>query len=388
MSPLKMPASPAPWREAFLEHISTMSQPSPTFVLSTLHRSAASDESTAVSVNIGGKSTTASFLPVGMGLGVGGNATGGSLSQDRGDPNNANGNNGTPHLLLPRARTCVYRGLWGDLPPNDRNPAPRNPPLYESDLPVFTTDARMEKALELVETAPTTSTSTGTNLHQASPEDPSSRLIGTGGGGPVEAVFWAEKPATQWRLRGNAWIFGPDADAAEAGAVRGVVFGRMRLRSASSQGGVPGMRKGGPGGEDEHQSKDGDGSGSGNHDHQNWSWAREVTGHFGNMSPLMRGSFKRPPPGAPVAGSLGPKTSGQVQQEEVEDLEDEEARRNFRAVVIVPTEVDQVDLSDPKRPRRWLYVYKGESLDNIMPIQPTMPGGEIVGDWEKCELWA
>jgi len=78
--------------------------------------------------------------------------------------------------ITPRARTCIYRGLWASLPEDNRNPAPRNPQVYESDLPVLTTDVRMEKAGE---------------LGLAGPE-------GSGGGGPVEAVWWAERLKTQW----------------------------------------------------------------------------------------------------------------------------------------------------------------------------------------------
>ena len=59
-----------------------------------------------------------------------------------------------PHLLpqeqTPRARTVVFRGMWASLPRNDRNPAPQNDSVYESDLPTITTDVRMEKVAELL----------------------------------------------------------------------------------------------------------------------------------------------------------------------------------------------------------------------------------------------
>ncbi|KAK3688176.1 hypothetical protein B0T22DRAFT_376105 [Podospora appendiculata] len=271
-----MPCTPAPWRDLFLRHISSI--PQSTFVLSTLQR-----------------------------------------------PSSA----GPP---VPRARTCVFRGLWGSLPPNERNAAPRNPPVYESDLPVFTTDVRMGKAGEIAGA------------------DDDKAAAGSGGGGPVEAVFWAEEFGTQWRVRGTAWVLGPDMDRdeGEGGArrVRDVLLERMRA--------------GGP--------VDG------------WSWAREVTGHFGNLSPAMRGTFRNPPPGVPIqAGAVPGEGLGLGQT--VEDLEDRIARENFRVVVIVPTEIDQADLSDPKRPRRWLWVFRGASYKN------TMPGGEVVGEWERVEVW-
>lgn len=95
-----------------------------------------------------------------------------------------------------------------------------------------------------------------------------------------------------------------------------------------------------------------------------WSFAREITAQFGNLSPGMRGSFKNPPPGTPKKPEDGDDQLGQ----EVTDLEDKAARANFRVVVIVPDEVDQTDLSDPKAPRRWIYRRAGDG-------------------WEKTEIW-
>ena len=273
---------PAPWRTAFLSHVASM--PQPTFVLSTLHQT-------------------------------------------------SNPSSGVPSFV-PRARTCVYRGLWACLQPDDRNPAPRNPAIYQSELPVLTTDVRMEKAHELL-SSPTAMGNAGESW----------------GGAPVEAVWWAEASRTQWRMRGTAWLLGPDVeeDAEGARAVREALGKRMRRVE-----GVDGTEE--------------------------WSWRREVTGHFGNLSPVMRGSFRNPPPGRPVVLPVSPgKGLGLGQR--VEDLEDRVARGNFRVVVIVPNEVDQVDLSDLERAKRWLYVYRGLSQE------PTQPGGEVTGEWEKVELW-
>ncbi|KAJ9137232.1 Zn 2cys6 transcription factor [Pleurostoma richardsiae] len=270
--------APAPWRSLFLEHIGTMKLP--TFVLSTLHPARTSGDSVAAA--------------------------------------------------HPRARTCVFRGLWAELPPaGDRNPAPRNPPLYASDLPAFTTDARMQKAPE---------------------------IAGSGGGGPVEAVFWAPGAQTQWRVRGAAWVLGPDADGEGDEAARAALLARMRRRSASA---------GEAGGKEEEEER-------------HWSWAREVTGHFGNLAPGMRGSFRNPPPGTP---RNVPPGEGEGLGQKVEDLEDPLARENFRVVVIVPEEVDQVDLSDPEDVRRYLYTYVGPAGKVLHD------GAEIVGEWEKVELW-
>lgn len=276
------PSTEAPWRSAFLAHVTSMK--TPTFVLSTLHPVPAAERA-------------APSIPV-----------------------------------APRARTCIYRGLWGSLPVSAQNRAPLNPPAWESDLPTFTTDARMQKAGELVDTA---------------------GEVGAGqtaGGGPVEAVWWVEGSGTQWRVRGTAWILGPDVDGEEGRRAREAILARMRRRDPQDPG------EGGEG----------------------WSWSREVTAHFGNLSPGMRGSFRSPPPGTPI--SLPPEEGLGVGLE-VDGLEDEVARKNFRVVVIVPDEVDQVEYLDPKKPRRWVYVYRGRSW------QAKESGGEVLGEWEKVEVW-
>jgi hypothetical protein len=207
--------------------------------------------------------------------------------------------------------------------------------LYESDLPVFTTDARTDKAGELFDSA---GGAGGGAM--------------TGGGGPVEAVFWIEADKAQWRVRGTAWVLAADVDSEEEGPrkVRDLLMARMRRRVQAE-------------------------SGEGNR--EQWSFAREVTAHFGNLSPIMRGSFKGPPPGTPIAYSAG---QGEALGQRLDDLEDEAARKNFRVVVIVPEEVDQVDLRDEMRPRRYLYAYRDGGDSKIA-------GGEVIGSWEKVEVW-
>lgn len=56
--------------------------------------------------------------------------------------------------------------------------------------------------------------------------------------------------------------------------------------------------------------------------------------------------------------------------QKVEDLHDPIARKHFRVVVIRPQEVEQTDISDPEKARRYLYTYK-----------------ENTGDWKMQELW-
>ncbi|KAG8406995.1 hypothetical protein J3458_020495 [Metarhizium acridum] len=217
--------------------------------------------------------------------------------------------------FVPRARTVVYRGMWASLTPNLKNPAQLNPASYETDLPTITTDARMEKVSEIL--------STSTNGGDSS-----------GIGGAVEAVFWFPDSMTQWRLRGYTCLVGPDIDSLEASSTR------EALR--------PYMRKVGD---------------------AEWSWSRELTAQFGNLSPFMRGTFRNPPPGTPITQEPGEGLGlGQV----VEDLEDDIARKNFRVVVIVPEEVDRVDLSNPERGQRWNY---------------RLERGGQGAEWKETELW-
>lgn len=211
----------------------------------------------------------------------------------------------------PRARTVVFRGMWAGLPVNAKNPAELNPAVYRSHLPTLTTDARMGKTAEFM--APAAGQS--------------------GGGGPVEAVFWIAAAQTQWRLRGRAYVIGPDIDSDGAAHVRDALAPHMERTGAA-----------GP-----------------------WSWGRELTAHFGNLSPLMRGSFRNPPPGTPRRQDGGPRLG-----QRVDDLEDGVARSNFRVVVVVPDEVERLDLSDPEDGRRRRYT-------------AVVDGGTVA--WEVAELW-
>lgn len=154
----------------------------------------------------------------------------------------------TPYV--PRARYCIFRGFWTELPENEHNEAPKNPKVYESDLPTFTTDVRMGKVGEIF----------GSSAGHA---DSDEQTQGSGGGGPVEAVWWSEEVGTQWRIQGRAFIVAPDIEGTrESSGVRTVkseVGRRMRIV-------------------DESKEKD-------------WSWARELTGTFGNQSPGIKGMW-------------------------------------------------------------------------------------------------
>jgi hypothetical protein len=191
----------APWKSLFNEHISKM--PSPQFVLGTV----------------------------------------------------AAAPKGAPTPYVPRVRYCIFRGFWTELPENKHNDAERNPKVFESDCPTFTTDVRMEKVGQLFGSGPG---------HAEKDE----QTQGSGGGGPIEAVWWVEgETQTQWRIKGRAFIVGNDIEGTEqSSGVRTVlseVGKRMRVVDAGKEG--------------------------------DWSWGRELTASFGNQSPGIKGSSTRKP---------------------------------------------------------------------------------------------
>lgn len=267
---------PAPWRAAFLDHITHM--PAPELVFSTVRHAP----------------------------------------------------EGSAAPALPRARYCIFRGMWTELPENKHNDAEKNPQAYGSDCPTICTDVRMDKIGDLF------STSAG---RAAKPEQSS----GSGGGGPVEAVWWAKDAKIQWRVRGDAFVVAPDIEGAEGApessgvrTAKSEIGRRMRVLDQSAV--------------------------------ANWSWARELTAHFGNVSPGMRGTFKAPPPG--MRKGLPFDEAHEKEGEKVEDLHEPTARSHFRVVVIRPFEVEMADLN-PESWNRMRYVFD-----------------EKTGEWEQYETWA
>jgi len=241
---------------------------------------------------------------------------------------------GSPTPYLPRARYCIFRGFWAELPENKHNEAERNPRVYESDCPTFTTDVRMEKVGQLFES------SAGHAQREV-------QVQGSGGGGPVEAVWWVEEVGTQWRVKGRAFVVADDVEGNE-----GDGEGGSGVRTLKSEVGKR-MRL-----VDESKEKE-------------WSWEREVERCFGNCSPGIRGSFRAPPPGTPVNQAYTDKELQLGTQ--VKDLKDPVARKNFRVVIIVPDSVEQTDLSDPAKARRYRYTFDESTRAN--------------GGWGTEELW-
>ena len=99
------------------------------------------------------------------------------------------------------------------------------------------------------------------------------QVQGSGGGGPVEAVWWIKDTGTQWRVRGEAFVVGEDIEDTKEGE------GSSGVRTVRSEVGRR-MRR-----VDEGERKGEEGEGD-------WSWGRELTAHFGNCSPGMRGMLQ------------------------------------------------------------------------------------------------
>ena len=224
--------------------------------------------------------------------------------------------------------------MWGELPENSHNEAPRNKAVYESEMLTFTTDVRMQKVSDIFTSSPG---------HASDPE----QMQGSGGGGPVEAAFWIKEKQTQWRISGTAYVVAEDIEGREGEQSSGV-------RTVKSEVGAW-MRPVKEEGE--------------------WSWTTELTAHFGNLSPSMRGTWRNPSPGTPVSAAGQEPSKEEPNREpgqKVTDLHDPISRSNFRVVVIKPDSVEHLDISDPATARRWRHTF--EENDGK-------------GSWRTEELW-
>ena len=83
---------------------------------------------------------------------------------------------------------------------------------------------------------------------------------------------------------------------------------------------------------------------------------------------LSIGSFRNPPPGQATSEPYDKEKLSLGQN--LEDLDDALARKNFRVGIIVPDMVEQLDMNSPETSRRWRYTYDAES-----------------GKWNTEELW-
>ena len=219
--------------------------------------------------------------------------------------------------------------------------------MYESDCPTFTTDARMSKAYDIF----------ATGKDKASLEQSRS---GSGGGGPVEAVYWIKDTRTQWRIKGKCWLVAADdieggKEAQNSGtvSVKAEVGRYMRMRDGSDDGSI-----------------------------RDWSWKREVENTFENCSPMMRGSFKNPPPGRPLSEGRN-EDAGEALGQVAGHLRDEPlARKNFRVCIITPEQVEAVDLSDLAHCTRQVWTL----ADGAGGPKSSRPSDSI-REWSMVETW-
>lgn len=140
---------------------------------------------------------------------------------------------------VPRLRTCGCRGFFPELELHPKGQEAMdqqvegggNPPVFESDLISFTTDARMDKLPQLESS-----------------------------GHAIEAVFWLKGLMTQWRIKGTAYAIGnPSGEDAEEKISRTEIRKELRAK----------------GGTDSDIAK--------------WTWEKAVTKYFANHSPIARG---------------------------------------------------------------------------------------------------
>ncbi|RDW70900.1 uncharacterized protein DSM5745_08411 [Aspergillus mulundensis] len=226
---------------------------------------------------------------------------------------------------VPRARTVEFRGFFpkpastlhhSGIDALKNQGIGLNPDIYESDLFSVTTDARMKKMGQLTESDEA-----------------------------VEGVFWFEEVSAQWRVRGRALAVGDPANGADEMEARERVQKVLRVK--------------------------GDANANAEGDVKEWEWDRQVATYFANHSPVMRGTFKSPPPGTPR--SEAPSDPRLKLNQKVEDLKDEVARANFRVLLIFPEEMERLDFSNPDDVRRtnWALV-DGEKATHSDRIKSTM----------------
>ncbi|KAF9244406.1 hypothetical protein LCP9604111_7359 [Penicillium roqueforti] len=203
---------------------------------------------------------------------------------------------------VPRLRTCACRGFFPELELNAKGQEAMdqqveggaNPPVFESDMLSFTTDARMDKLPQLESS-----------------------------GHATEVVFWLKDLMTQWRVKGTAYAIGNPSgeDTEEEKLSRTEIKKGLRVK------------------------------GNNDSDIAKWTWEKAVTKYFANHSPIARGFFRSPPPGQPRSST--PSQLDLKLGQKVLDLHDPVARANFRVVIIRPEEVECLDLTDQENGKRW-----------------------------------
>ncbi|KAJ5782244.1 hypothetical protein N7457_004018 [Penicillium paradoxum] len=211
---------------------------------------------------------------------------------------------------VPRLRTCGCRGFFPELELHPKGQEAMdqqvegggNPPVFESDMLSFTTDARMDKLPQLESS-----------------------------GHAIEAVFWLKDLMTQWRIKGTAYAIGdPSGDNSYAEKTSRIEIMKALRSKDDCNSSIP-----------------------------QWTWEKAVTKYFANHSPIARGTFRNPPPGQPRSPIPSESDIGVGQK--ITDLHDPVARANFRVVVIRPEEVERLDLNNQEDGKRWVWKQTGQS---------------------------
>lgn len=91
------------------------------------------------------------------------------------------------------------------------------------------------------------------------------------------------------------------------------------------------------------------------------------------------GSFRIPSPGRPKS-EVPLKEPFIDVGKRVHDVNDPHARNNYRIVVIIPTDVEKLDISDYEKSTRINWTFVEDESSNY-------GGDERRGRWEETELW-
>ncbi|KAE8351567.1 pyridoxamine 5'-phosphate oxidase-domain-containing protein [Aspergillus coremiiformis] len=218
---------------------------------------------------------------------------------------------------VPRSRLCEFRGFW---------PSPK---LHESAVEALNAQGIGQNPAAYE--SDMLSLTTDVRMDKVSQLESSANA--------VEGMFWLADVRNQWRVKGEAFVIGDPKDGMHEEEARKEIRRGMRALDNGAE----------------------------------WSWERQVTTYFANHSPVMRGSFRNPSPGQPRA--RGPVDPGLELGLALGDLRDPVARGNFRVVVVRPTEVERLDLSDVQNVRRvrWTFVPTDNQVGR--------------GEWVETELW-
>jgi len=202
---------------------------------------------------------------------------------------------------IPRARYLLHHGflslqIAGQC--GDENLRDGDKPRVYSDCPTFATAAGSKKA---------------SHIYRSAGQDTQEQR--SGGGGPVEAVWWFKSSKSQWRILGNCWLLAwhDVEDKASYGAFKETIS--RTLYSTGSDG----------------------------FQLDELGWQDEIRGHYGRLPHHMTKSV---------------------------------ALEDTRLGVIVPSEVELMELSDPMESKKWSWKASGtEQVEWVLVKSPNVVNG-------------